>query len=250
MHGWRRGNFLGAYADTYQIFGPVGAARLVAPSLVAAAAAGTPPHRDLAELDELQAHSAIERVTALATRGYLTNQLLRDIDAVSMAHSLEVRVPYLDTVVADTALSLPDAAKLGDVGGADPFGQTYRETGAKRVLIDVGKRWLPPAFDQQRKRGFAMPFANWLRGPMADVLADTLSTDVVRARGLLDPTAAADVRDRFARGSAGWAEPWLLMMLELWCREVVDASALSRNSAHAPRDRVRVAAVSTTDVSA
>ena len=239
VHGWRRGNFLGAYADTYQIFGPVGAARLVAPSLVAAAAAGTPPHRDLAELDELQSSSAIERVTALATSGYLTNQLLRDIDAVSMAHSLEVRVPYLDTVVADTALSLPDAAKLGDVGGADPFGQTYRQTGAKRVLIDVGKRWLPPAFDQQRKRGFAMPFADWLRGPMADVLADTLSTDVVRARGLLDPTAAADIRDRFARRSAGWAEPWLLMMLELWCREVVDASAVSRTSAHARSDRVR-----------
>jgi asparagine synthase (glutamine-hydrolysing) len=248
VHGWRRGNFLGAYADTYQIFGPVGAARLIAPSLVTAAAAGTPPHRDLAELDELQSSSAIERVTALATRGYLTNQLLRDIDAVSMAHSLEVRVPYLDTVVADTALSLPDAAKLGDVGGADPFGQTYRQTGAKRVLIDVGKRWLPPAFDQQRKRGFAMPFADWLRGPMADVLADTLSTDVVRARGLLDPTTAADVRDRFARGSTGWAEPWLLMMLELWCREVVDMPAMPRNSA--PDRRVRVAAVSTTDVPA
>ena len=66
-------------------------------------------------IDELRSASALERVTALATRGYLTNQLLRDIDAVSMAHSLEVRVPYLDTVVVDTALSLPDAAKLGDV---------------------------------------------------------------------------------------------------------------------------------------
>ena len=228
VHGWRRGNFLGAYADTYQIFGPVGAARLIAPSLVRDAGAGTPPHRDLHALDELDASSAIERVTALATRGYLTNQLLRDIDAVSMAHSLEVRVPYLDPVVADTALSLPDTAKLGDVSGADPAGRTYRETGAKRVLIDVGKRWLPPEFDQQRKRGFAMPFAAWLRGPLADVLADTLDTNVVRRRGLLDAAGAADVRDRFARGAVGWAEPWLLMMLELWCREVIDAPTRAR----------------------
>ena len=228
VHGWRRGNFVGAYADTYQIFGPVGAARLLAPALVGPAAAGTPPHRDLAALDELRASSPIERVTALATRGYLTNQLLRDIDAVSMAHSLEVRVPYLDPIVADTALSLPDSAKLGDVYGADPFGRTYRETGAKRVLIDVGKRWLPPEFDRQPKRGFAMPFADWLRGPLSDVLADTLDPHVVRERGLLDAVAAAQVRERFARGAAGWAEPWVLMMLELWCREVLDAAVEKR----------------------
>jgi asparagine synthase (glutamine-hydrolysing) len=150
VHGLRRGSFVGAYADTYQIFGPVGAARLLAPGVAMSAGAGAPPHRDLASLDELPNGSAIERVTALATRGYLTNQLLRDIDAVSMAHSLEVRVPYLDTVVVDTALSLPDAAKLGDVYGADPFGQTYRQTGAKRVLIDVCMCWLPPVFDLQR----------------------------------------------------------------------------------------------------
>ena len=120
MHRWRRGSFVGAYGETYQIFGPVGAARLLAPGVAAAAGAGAPPHCDLAPLDELARGSAIERVTALATRGYLTNQLLRDIDAVSMAHSLEVRVPYLDPVVVDTALSLPDSAKLGDVHGADP----------------------------------------------------------------------------------------------------------------------------------
>jgi asparagine synthase (glutamine-hydrolysing) len=222
VHGWRRGTFLGAYADTYQIFGPVGAARLLAPDIAQSAGAGTPPQRDLEMLDELRSASALERVTALATRGYLTNQLLRDIDAVSMAHSLEVRVPYLDTVVVDTALSLPDVAKLGDVSRADPFGNTYRETGAKRVLIDVGKRWLPPEFDRQRKRGFAMPFAEWLRGPLGDVLQHALDPATVRARGLLDPHAVRVVRDRFARRDAGWAEPWLLMMIELWCREVVD----------------------------
>ena len=96
VHRLRRGGFVGAYGETYQIFGPVGAARLLAPGVAAGAGAGAPPHRDLTRLDELARGSAIERVTALATRGYLTNQLLRDIDAVSMAHSLEVRVPYLD----------------------------------------------------------------------------------------------------------------------------------------------------------
>jgi len=127
-------------------------------------------------------------------------------------------------IVVDTALSLPDSAKLGDVSDADPFGQTYRQTGAKRVLIDVGKRWLPPEFDAQRKRGFAMPFTDWLRGSLHDVLHDTLDPRVVHSRGLLEASGVASIRDRFDRREVGWAEPWLLMMLELWCREVLDQS--------------------------
>lgn len=232
VHRLRRGGFVGAYGETYQIFGPVGAARLLAPAVATAAGAGAPPHRDLTRLDELAGGSAIERVTALATRGYLTNQLLRDIDAVSMAHSLEVRVPYLDPGVVDTVLSLPDAAKLGDVRAADPYGQTYRETGAKRVLIDVGRRWLPRDFDIQPKRGFAMPFASWLRGPLGDVLDDTLDGRSARGRGLLDPSGVVRVRDRFRRGETSWPEPWLLMMFELWCREVLDTAG------HVSLDRI------------
>ena len=224
VHLLRRGGFVGAYGETYQIFGPVGAARLLSPAVATAAGAGAPPHRDLTRLDELAAGSAIERVTALATRGYLTNQLLRDIDAVSMAHSLEVRVPYLDPGVVDAVLSLPDEAKLGDVRAADPYGQTYRETGAKRVLIDVGRRWLPRDFDVQLKRGFAMPFGAWLRGPLDDVFDDTVTGRSARRRGVLDPSAVDHVRDRFRRGETSWAEPWLLMMFELWCREVLDTA--------------------------
>jgi asparagine synthase (glutamine-hydrolysing) len=163
-------------------------------------------------------------VTALAMRGYLTNQLLRDIDAVSMAHSLEVRVPYLDPVVVDAALSLPDSAKLGDVRNANAYGQTYRETGAKRVVIDVGRRWLPPDFDVQAKRGFAMPFEAWLRGPLRDVLDDTVDARSARQRGLLEPAGVERVRDRFYHGETSWPEPWVLVMLELWCREVLDSS--------------------------
>jgi asparagine synthase (glutamine-hydrolysing) len=222
VHRLRRGGFVGVYGETYQIFGPVGAARLLAPAVATAAGAGAPPHRDLTRLDELAAGTSIERVTALVTRGYLTNQLLRDIDAVSMAHSLEVRVPYLDPGVVDTVLSLPDAAKLGDVRATDPYGQTYRETGAKRVLIDVGRRWLPRDFDVQPKRGFAMPFGAWLRGPLGDVFDDTLDARSARQRGFLEPSGVERVRDRFRRGEASWPEPWLLMMLELWCREVLD----------------------------
>ena len=123
-------------------------------------------------MDEAAQGSTIERVTALCLRGYTSNQLLRDIDAVSMAHSLEIRVPYLDHVVTDTALSLPDHAKLGNVSSLSaPEEATYRETGSKRILIDVGKPLLRKNFDLQPKRGFAMPFEAWLKGPLREVLS-------------------------------------------------------------------------------
>ena len=69
-----------------------------------------------------------------------------------------------------------------------------------------------------------MPFGSWLRGPLSDVLEDTLSDSSVRSRGLLDVHEAAGVRDAFLRGEIGWAEPWLLMMIELWCRVVLEGA--------------------------
>jgi hypothetical protein len=98
------------------------------PGVAAARRRGASPHSDLEPLDELARGLGHRAVTALATRGYLTNQLLRDIDAVSMAHSLEVRLPYLDPVVVDTALSLARLGEARRVSDADPYGRTYRDS--------------------------------------------------------------------------------------------------------------------------
>ena len=218
-----RAGFLTKYANLYQVFGALGAARLLSPELRKPAQAGRSAHYDLRMIDELPEGSAIERVTGLCLRGYMNNQLLRDIDAVSMAHSLEVRVPYLDPLVADTALSLPDSAKMSDLTKLPtPEQRTYRETGAKRILIDVGRPLLPKDFDLQPKRGFGMPLDSWLKGPLLEVLLDTLSEEQIRRRGLLDVQAASAVKNSFLEGTLSWAQPWLLMMLELWCREVLD----------------------------
>ena len=223
--------FVTKYATQYQIFGALGAARVLSADLGDAAQAGQSLHYDLKAIDELPDGSAIERVTGLCLRGYTNNQLLRDIDAVSMAHSLEVRVPYLDPLVVDIALSLPDSTKLGDLTNLSaPTQRTYRETGAKRILIDAGRPLLPSNIDLQPKRGFGMPFDVWLRGPLREVLLDTLAEDQIQRRGLLDVQEASAIKNRFLEGWLGWVQPWLLMMLELWCREVLDQppSALAR----------------------
>jgi asparagine synthase (glutamine-hydrolysing) len=151
-----------------------------------------------------------------------------------MAHSLEVRVPFLDPVIADLALSLPDDAKLGgDPRSARNGPRSYREAGTKRILLDVAKDFLPPGFDTRPKTGFSMPFTSWLHGPLHEVLLDTLSESAVRKRGLLDAEAVTVVRDQFLSGTCQWSQPWLLMMIELWAREVLDRC--SRKDAKAQR---------------
>lgn len=215
--------FVTRYGNNYQIFGSLGAARILSRDLRNQAQAGRSVHHDLNEIDEMPNGSTIQRVTGLCLRGYNNNQLLRDTDAVSMAHSLEVRVPFLDTAVVDTALSLPDSAKIGDPANLSAHrGQTYRDSGAKRILIDAGRQLLPKDFDLQPKRGFAMPFDSWLRGPLREVFLDTLSESQVRKRGLLDGQEVAAVRRSVLEDRFVWTRPWLLMMFELWCREVLD----------------------------
>ncbi|MEW6131441.1 MAG: asparagine synthase (glutamine-hydrolyzing) [Acidobacteriota bacterium] len=213
--------FVTRYGNTYQIFGAAGAAKLLAPDLRRTAQAGRPLYDDLIAIDEVPDGSTIQRVTGLCLRGYNSNQLLRDSDAVSMIHSLEVRVPFLDPVVADAALSLPDEAKLAKSENL-PQTYTYRDSGAKRILLDIGKRFLPENFDLQPKRGFAMPFEHWLKAPLREVLFDALSDAQVRKRGLLNPQAVQEVKNAVQQEKFFWAQPWLLMMLELWCCQVLD----------------------------
>jgi asparagine synthase (glutamine-hydrolysing) len=217
--------FVARFARQYQIFGSKGACKVLAPEIKQFATMGRDPSHDMLSADELPWASPVERVSALCLRGYTQNQLLRDIDAVSMAHSLEVRVPYLDPLVIDVALSLPDSAKLGDIFRLpDLEGATYRETGAKKILIDVGRELLPNGIDLQSKRGFGMPFDSWLKNCLADVLDDTLSPESVKSRGYFDLDEVQRIRRRFLKGELSWVFPWLLIITELWCREILDMS--------------------------
>ncbi len=220
----RRGSDLSArFPARTALLGAAAAHRMLAPDF---RAGGRALHFANGCFDDPTGGTSLQRATVLTLRGYTANQLLRDIDATSMAHSLEVRVPLLDRVVADLALSLPDEAKLGSADVlARHVGGSYRQTGAKRILIDAFRHLLPERIDEQCKRGFALPVDAWLRGPLAEPLADCLSASAVRGRGLLDPEPVALLRERFARGETPWTAPWLLMVLELWCREMIDAGS-------------------------
>ena len=223
-----RNDFLVHYANTYQIFSFFDAAHLLSPQLDSSARAGRLPVRDLQEIDELAAGTVVDRVSGLCLRGYTKNQLLRDIDAVSMAHSLEVRVPFLDVQLIDLALSLPMASKLGNADGVtNPAQATYRESGSKKILIDAGRRLglLPADVDCQPKRGFSLPFDFWLKGPLREVLEDTLSTETINNRGFFQAEKIDRIKQVFFAGEVHWTRPWLISIIELWCRALLDSAA-------------------------
>jgi asparagine synthase (glutamine-hydrolysing) len=210
-----------AFGRLYHCFGPELAQGLLAVDRRAAA-----PFRGFAEdleaADELREGGALDRAGVLCLNSYTRNQLLRDIDACAMAHSLEVRVPFLDPVVVDFALSLPAQAKIADPTAAIAPGASYQDSGVKRIVCDVARRYLPEEFFTRRaKKGFILPCGDWLRGPLASVFGDALAPANVRRSGLFDLEAVTRIYSEFRHGNCHWSRPWLLMIASLWHSEIV-----------------------------
>jgi asparagine synthase (glutamine-hydrolysing) len=134
------------------------------------------------------------RVTAsgyhrLETRRYLHDQLLRDTDVYSMAHSLEVRVPYLDHEVVESVEGLPQAMKVAQ-------GRN------KPLLADAVGDPLIDELAQARKRGFTFPFRNWMRehaGLLREIAGNTK---------VLERKAVDRLWDEFGAGRLHWSRAW------------------------------------------
>lgn len=209
--------FVSRYASEYRHFSPIQVANLLG---LKASSAALSDNDDLAAVDYLANASVLDRTSAICLAGYTGNQLLRDIDSTSMAHSLEVRVPYLDPAIVNFALSLPSEARLG-AGDPTAAAGSYRGSGTKQILVDIAERLLPPDVTGRSKRGFSMPIDVWLKGPLRPLMESTirhLSPTVTR---IVDQTAASGVLDRFLRNQCHWGQPWMLMVLELWSRDLV-----------------------------
>src|SRR5437763_1803754 len=118
---------------------------------------------------------------------YLADDLLVKTDRASMAHSLEARVPFLDTVVTNLAFALPAQHKVRGL--------------AKKVLLRKAVAPLLPAeIVHGRKRGFSIPAARWLRGELEPFARATLSTETLRRQGFFRPETAGKLVDEHVRG--------------------------------------------------
>jgi asparagine synthase (glutamine-hydrolysing) len=158
---------------------------------------------------------------------YMRCQLLRDSDATSMAHSLELRVPLVDLRVAEFSRSCADSFKLHTNGGNS---NEYENSGSKRVLIEALRDVLPADIGRRPKRGFSIPYKRWLQNQLAEMAGDICSRKTIADRGLIDPNLASSLlQDPSARRWSAWPLPWSLLLLELWCRAVLDEQQISQD---------------------
>ena len=125
---------------------------------------------------------------------------------MSMAHSLEVRPPFLDHRIVDFAARLPSHLKIK--------GQT-----TKRVLRELVSKKLPPEILQRPKEGLDIPAHEWLRGPLRPLVMETLGAESVKQTGLFSPAAIQSVVDRHMSRQANLGyHIWGLLTLHLWAK--------------------------------
>jgi asparagine synthase (glutamine-hydrolysing) len=141
---------------------------------------------------------------------YLPEDILTKVDRMSMAHSIESRVPLLDHTVVAFAASLPSHMKLD---GHD----------RKRVLKQAAAAVLPAEVFSRPKHGFGVPIGTWFRSPLRDFVVDTLQSTRARQRGYFEP-AFVDrvVREHLTDRRDHTLRLWQLLMFELWHRQYLD----------------------------
>lgn len=94
----------------------------------------------------------------LTSKSFMSSQLLRDMDAASMAHSIEVRFPLIDHELFEFAVALPDNFKVQTLKRGGEREDTYQTSTSKRILLDTMLPYLPESFLSRRKNGFKVPF--------------------------------------------------------------------------------------------
>lgn len=166
------------------------------------------------------AHS-LERLLYIDTKLWLPDLLLARGDKMSMAVSLEARVPLLDHKLVEFAASLPPGLKV-------------RGLARKYLLKQVSKKWLPREIINRKKKGFPMPSSVWLRKEARAFMRDMLCPLVLRRRGLFNPVFVEKLMSEHEQGFADHGSLlWGLISVELWQRVFMDSCVRSTRSVEA-----------------
>ena len=166
----------------------------------------------LTRFSSLPAHS---RMMRLDFETYLPEDVLTKVDRMSMAHSIESRVPLLDNKVIDFAATLPSPLKI-------------RNGRRKHVLKEAVRTLLPQEILDRRKQGFGVPLGVWFRGGLTDIFSDVLCSSRTRQRGYFEARFVDRlVHEHLAGRRDHTLRLWQLLMFELWHRQYVDQTALA-----------------------
>lgn len=148
-----------------------------------------------------------ERLAFMDLHTHLEPRLLRDMDAMSMAHSLEVRPVFLDHCLVEFVLAVPSSIRMRQ----------------KRLLLEASRHFLPGGLFRdllrRKKRTFTFPFTRWLMSGLRPALEETFAPARLQTLGVLDAAAVRELLARYWRvpASVGWSRIWSLFVLQRWC---------------------------------
>jgi asparagine synthase (glutamine-hydrolysing) len=184
--------------------------------------------------DALNGDSAVlDRLLYADLKTYLVELLMKQ-DQMSMAASIESRVPFLDHKLVEFAASLPPRLKL-------------RGFTTKWILREAVRSILPAEILTRPKMGFPVPFGTWMRGSWGEVARDVLLDARSRQRGIIEPAGVERLLTAHQAGTADGADAiWSLLNLELWYRTFIDGDGVqvlpARHFGTVPADRLQATA--------
>jgi asparagine synthase (glutamine-hydrolysing) len=207
----------GRYADAVAYFRPDEKAALLTPQMKAAIPAGLAEASLIHRFDRFERLDWRSQMMRVDFETYLPEDVLTKVDRMSMAHSIESRVPLLDQAVVRFAHSLPARMKI-------------RGTERKHILKRAAESILPLEVLTRRKQGFGVPIGIWFRGGLREAVADVLQSPRARQRGYFEPAYVDTlIREHVSGVRQHTLRLWQLLIFELWHRRYLDG--------HVPAER-------------
>jgi asparagine synthase (glutamine-hydrolysing) len=212
------------YLDASTLFKTEVQERLLTPSVRQHIGAWSPAESRLDRLAHSKDHW-LSTLQDLDLRHYLPLDILTKVDRMSMAHSLESRVPLLDHPLVEFASTIPPDWKLHG-----------KQT--KYIFVQALRGLVPDEVLDRPKKGFGVPLGRWFRGALRPMVRELLLADTTRRRRLFNGPGVEYLLKQHDRGRPLEQQLWMLMSFELWCRTFLDRG---RIEVHTP---IPIAAVS------
>ena len=223
-HGVRGKNFLrhvgrserGRYLDAIRFFSSDEKPSLLSADVRSALGALDPEIRLARHFERYASLPWASQMMRFDLETYLPDDVLTKVDRMSMAHSIESRVPLLDNEVVDLANALPASLKI-------------RNGRRKHVLKEVAARLLPDGIVDRKKQGFGVPLGTWFRGDLKELFADTLLAPEALQRGYFEPRFVRRIVNEHLSGRRDHTlRLWQLVVFERWHRQYVDGRLTAR----------------------
>ena len=154
-------------------------------------------------IDSKACLSSIDLISYLELTEYMAPALLRDTDMMSMAHSLEVRVPLIDHKLVELMFSIPSSMKIN-------------QRSPKRLLVDSLKLKLPDSVVNRKKMGFTLPFNDWMKGEMRSEIETVLLSPSDKLSAFISEEEIKKIWVKFLENRCSWSRPWSIYVLKKW----------------------------------